>query len=138
MVVRTKATVCSREITRANSRGAEPKMSAVSRGASCGSATHSKNAEMPAWATSPTQARSSADSCRYQGYADSIRIVASVASSPLAAVSRWAKRRFGAGSVARSADIHAHEAADDVRDGSSPGTPQDLPGGAEHDAASGQ
>ena len=113
-------------------------MSAVSRGASLGLATHSKNAEMPAWATSPTQARSSADSCRYQGYADSIRIVASVASSPLAAVSRWANRRFGAGSMVRSADIHAHEAADDVRDGSRTCAPQHLPGGAEHDAAARQ
>ena len=40
------------------------------------------NAAMPAWATSPTHDRSSAESTRYQSCADSIRRVAADDSSP--------------------------------------------------------
>ena len=53
------------------------------------SRSHAMNAAIPAWATSPTHERSSADSARYQSCAASIRLVAPLDSSPAARSTRW-------------------------------------------------
>ncbi len=86
-VVRTRSTVCSREMTRASSRGAAPNTSAVSAGAAPGVVYQSMKAVMPACATSDTHERSSGPSSRNQGRVSSMRFVAAVVSSPVARMS---------------------------------------------------
>ena len=75
-------------IERVSSRGAVPNTSAVTGMWSPPSRSHAMNAAIPAWATSPTHERSSADRARYQSCAASIRRVAPLDSSPAARSTR--------------------------------------------------
>ena len=79
---RTRSRVWRRVIERVSSRGAVPKTSAVTGVWSPPSRSHAMNAAMPAWATSPTHERSSAESARYQSCVASTRRVAADESSP--------------------------------------------------------
>ena len=97
-VVRTRSTVCSREMTRARSRGAAPNTSAVRAGVDSGAVNQSMNAEMPAWATRETHERSSAPSSRNHGRVSSMRLVAAVVSSPRGPPEQGGLQRRGGGS----------------------------------------
>src|SRR5262245_58860164 len=93
MVVRTRSTVWCSEMTRVNSRGAEPKIRAGIEECAAGSRNHSTNAEMPDCATSPIQDRSCAESCPNHGSFASIAAIAAVASAPVAFCNLSARAR---------------------------------------------
>ena len=90
MVVRTSSTVWYREIRRASSRGAEPKMSAVLGARGSGEENHLTNPSMPAWATRVIHDRCSASNRRNQWCRDSISATATVVIAPVTPASRLA------------------------------------------------
>ncbi len=80
--VRTISRVEPRLTDRTSSRGAVPNTSGGTCSSAFGSRNQATKAPMPAWATSPTQERSSALIARYQGSRSSIRATAAVDSVP--------------------------------------------------------
>ncbi len=91
IVVRTRSTVWCSEITRVNSRGAEPNIRVGIDECASGSRNQSTNAVMPDCATSPIQDRSCADSLPNHGSFSSIAAMAAVASAPVALCNRSAR-----------------------------------------------
>ena len=90
IVVRTRSTVWCSEITRVNSRGADPNILVGIDECASGSRNQSTNAVMPDCATSPIQDRSCAESLPNQGSFSSIAAVAAVARAPVAFCNRSA------------------------------------------------
>src|SRR5215475_12008893 len=88
-MTRTISTACCSVTALASSRGAVPKASPATAGlVRSGCLIQSTNAATPAWATSPSQDRFSADMARNQGSRRSIDVIAAVPSAPMA----WSSR----------------------------------------------
>ncbi len=89
MMIRTISTACCRLTARASSRGAVPNTSPATAGRlRSGCWTQSTNAATPAWATSPSQDRFSADMARNQGSRRSIEAIAAAPSALMDCSSR--------------------------------------------------
>src|SRR6478752_4365601 len=104
MTVRIRSRVWASEIERVSSRGAVPKTSAVTASWVWSLPNQSRNEVMPAWATSPTHERSSADNERYHSWSASICCTAAAPRSPAA---RATRERVAADGVGRADGIRA-------------------------------
>src|SRR5690349_9775230 len=104
MTVRIRSRVCASEIERVSSRGAVPKTSAVTASWVWSLPNQSRNEVMPAWATSPTHDRFSAESERYHSWSPSICCTAAAPRSPAA---RATRARVAADGVGRADGIPA-------------------------------
>ena len=102
MMTRTISTACCRLTARASSRGAVPNTSVTAGRFRSGCLIQSRNAAIPACATSPSQDRFSADMFRYHGSRLSMAAIAAVPSAPVARSIRRTVSAFTRGPPARA------------------------------------
>ena len=99
MTVRMRSSVWARLIDRVSSRGAVPKTSAVTAARDWSPPNQSTKLVIPAWATSPTHDRSSAERARNHSWSASIWRTAAAPRSPAARATRVRVSDVGMGAV---------------------------------------